>query len=101
MENGDKKSDGKKESEGRGVGGWWKPVGWGGGGKKKRKKNQRRKKIHARTQFRVSRISAGNVWPWLRRSRWRNRYPAVACYLHTWRAGVVDEAAEAAEEGRL
>ena len=99
MENGEKKSDGKKESEGEKRGGRVVGTGRGEGGKKEEEKSE--KKIHARTQFRVSRISAGNVWPWLRRSRWRNRYPAVACYLHTWRAGVVDEAAEAAEEGRL
>lgn len=44
--------------------------GWYG----KREKEEKSEKKFTRTQFRVSRVSAGNVWPWLWRSRWRNRY---------------------------
>lgn len=47
--------------------------GWGRGYGKREKEEKSEKKF-TRTQFRVSRVSAGNVWPWLWRSRWRNRY---------------------------
>lgn len=55
--------------------------------KKERKKNQRKK--FTRTQFRGYRQAAA--------FEVAEPVPSVARYLHTWRAGVVDDA----QEGRL